>query len=96
MSKTKAIIKNKPETTNPVPVDNTVEKVDSMKRTILKGIVISVAKNPQWIYVRLIPENERVLAVIPKRFSQKVIGKLVSLESITDETGTSYRYIINE
>ena len=95
MSKTKSIINKNTETVKPIPKDKPVEEV-KMDRKTASGIVLSVAKNPQWIYVRLIPQNERVLAVIPKRFSQRVVGKLVNLEAITDETGTSYRYIINE
>lgn len=96
MSKPKPTTKKNSATLEPLPVNKTVEEPDVMKRVIVSGIALGIAKNPQWIYVRLIPQNERVLAVIPKRFAQKIVGKHINLEAITDETGTSYRYILNE
>jgi hypothetical protein len=95
MAKFKPIPK-KNAATQETPIEETVDVIEPMKRKIVSGIALSVAKNPQWIYVRLIPQNDRVLAIIPKRFSAKVTGKLINLEAITDETGTSYRYILNE
>jgi hypothetical protein len=95
MAKFKPIPKKNVAAPN-TPVEEAVDVIEPMKRNIVSGIALSVAKNPQWIYVRLIPQNERVLAIIPKRFAAKVTGKHINLEAITDETGTSYRYILNE
>lgn len=95
MAKSKPVTKKVVATLEPLPIHSTVE-AEPMSRTVVSGIASGVAKNPQWIYVRLLPQNERVLAIIPKRFADKVVGKHINLEAITDETGTSYRYLLNE
>lgn len=60
---------------------------------IYKGVCISQARNPQWIYVKISGVENKIAAVIPRRLTGKLIGKPVYIEAITDSTGTSYRYV---
>ena len=56
--------------------------------------VLSQAKNPQWVYVKINGIDGKHPAIIPKRLTGKLVGKSVKVEAITDDTGTSYRYVI--
>ena len=94
MKKTKLKIK--------VPVDVEIEEitveipiVDEPKRThVFAAKVLRQAINPQWIYCVAIEQDLGCIHVaIPRRMTNKLVGKNIQVESITDITGTSYRYV---
>ena len=60
---------------------------------IYDAVVLSQAKNPQWIYVRINGMDGKFPVIIPRRLTGKLVGKSVKVEAITDATGTSYRYV---
>ena len=60
---------------------------------IYDGTVISQAKNPQWVYVKIQGLEGKHPVIIPRRLSGKLDGKQIKVEAITDVTGTSYRYV---
>lgn len=56
--------------------------------------VIQQAPNLQWIYcVPVSRDLGKIAAIIPRRFSNKLVGKIVLIEAISDSLGTSYRYV---
>lgn len=60
---------------------------------VLQGVVLYQAPNPQWVYVRRLPENDKIAVAIPKRLTNRLVGKPIYIEAITDDAGTSYRYV---
>lgn len=58
---------------------------------IFEATCISQAPNPQWIYCKAQDKEGKLPVIIPKRLSGKLVGKRVTVEAISDETGTSYR-----
>jgi len=85
------------------PVDVEIEEipvvevpvVEEPKRThVFAAKVLKQAINPQWIYC---VSNEldlgRIHVAIPRRLTNKLVGKNIQVEAITDITGTSYRYV---
>ena len=69
--------------------------VDEPKRThVFTAKVLRQAINPQWIYCVAIEQDLGCIHVaIPRRMTNKLVGKNIQVESITDITGTSYRYV---
>lgn len=69
--------------------------VDEPKRThVFAAKVLRQAINPQWIYCVAIEQDLGCIHVaIPRRMTNKLVGKNIQVESITDITGTSYRYV---
>ena len=57
------------------------------------GIVLHQARNPNFVYVKLNGKDGRVPVCIPRRLSDKIAGKNINVEIITDEKGTTYRYV---
>ena len=74
------------------------EKIDPPKLdSKFFAVVISQAPNPQWIYVKSLESDMGKLPVIiPRRYTDKLVGKKIQVEAITDGVGTSYRYVPNE
>tara|TARA_R110000868_G_scaffold2677_1_gene18894 strand:+ start:466 stop:759 length:294 start_codon:yes stop_codon:yes gene_type:complete len=72
-----------------------VPVVDEPKRThVFAAKVLRQAINPQWIYCVAIEQDLGCIHVaIPRRMTNKLVGKNIQVESITDITGTSYRYV---
>ncbi len=59
-----------------------------------RGAVHSKAPNKSYIYVYIREIQKKVPVVIPRKFENHFTpGKNVNVEAITDETGTSYRYV---
>lgn len=75
---------------DPIPIP---EPEPPKKDGILEGLCLFQAKNPQWIYVKLKGVDGKIPVIIPRRLTGKLEGKKVYVESITDATGTSYRYV---
>lgn len=92
----------KPKLKIKAPVDVDIEEaqpvgviVEEPKRThVFAAKVLKQAINPQWIYC---VSNEldlgRIHVAIPRRMTNKLVGKNIQVEAITDITGTSYRYV---
>ena len=78
------------EKEQPVEVIPVVPKLD---RTF-KATVIAQAPNPQWVYVKS-PEADggKLAVIIPRRLTNKLTGKPILIEAISDHTGTSHRYV---
>ena len=57
------------------------------------GKVLTQAPNPNYVYVYLNELSKRVPVVVPRRFKGKLNGKTIKVEEITDNAGSSYRYI---
>lgn len=56
--------------------------------------VLKQAQNPQWIYCQAIEKDlGKVAVIIPRRLKDKLINKVIDVEAISDEIGTSYRYV---
>lgn len=60
---------------------------------VYDAMVLSQAKNPQWVYVRIGGMEGKFPVIIPRRLTGKLEGKQIKVEAITDVTGTSYRYV---
>jgi hypothetical protein len=58
-----------------------------------RGRVLFGAKNPNYVYVKLDQRDGKVPVCIPRRLQNKLDGKNINVELITDDTGTTYRYI---
>jgi hypothetical protein len=58
-----------------------------------RGRVLFGAKNPNYVYVKLDGKDGKVPVCIPRRMQNRLDGKNINVEIITDETGTSYRYV---
>lgn len=64
------------------------------KETTFMAKVIQQAKNPQWVYCIAIGKDlGKIPAIIPRRLTGKLEGKLIMLEAISDANGTSYRLV---
>ena len=61
---------------------------------ILRGIVHSKAPNKSYLYVYIKEIQKKVPVVIPRKLVDHLLaGKNVNVEVITDNVGTSYRYV---
>lgn len=71
-----------------------VEPTSPVRSEVLLMKVLKQAHNPQWVYCSA-PERDmgKVPVIIPRRMKDKLVGKLIEVEAISDELGTSYRYV---
>ena len=61
---------------------------------ILRGVVHSKAPNRSYLYVYIKEIQKKVPVVIPRKLENHLLpGKNVNVEVITDDRGTSYRYV---
>lgn len=61
---------------------------------ILRGVVHSKAPNRSYLYVYIKEIKKKVPVVIPRKLENHLLpGKNVNVEVITDNVGTSYRYV---
>ena len=61
---------------------------------ILRGVVHSKAPNRSYLYVYIKEIKKKVPVVIPRKLENHLLpGKNVNVEVITDDRGTSYRYV---
>lgn len=58
-----------------------------------RGIVLHAARNPNYVYVKLHGREGKVPVCVPRRLKDSLTGKNINVEIITDDTGTSYRYV---
>ena len=58
----------------------------------LRAVVQSQARNPQWVFASIDGIEGKCVVAIPRRFTGKLEGKVINVEVIKDETGTSYRH----
>lgn len=54
--------------------------------------VIKVAPNKKYVYAFIRDLNTKVAVLVPKKLSQRLVGKSILIESIEDTNGISYRY----
>jgi hypothetical protein len=57
------------------------------------GKVTHQAPNPNYVYVYLKELSKKVPVIVPRRFKGKLNGKTIKVEEITDNAGSSYRYV---
>lgn len=70
------------------------EPTSPVKTDVIKMKVLKQAQNPQWIYCQAIERDlGKVPVIIPRRMKDKLVGKQIEVEAITDNLGTSYRYV---
>lgn len=72
----------------PVNVKESIPKLTDM----FTATVISQAINPQWVYIRG-KDGNKIPVIIPRKFSGMLLNKSILIEAISDNTGTSYRYV---
>ena len=61
---------------------------------IFQAKVMQQAKNPQWVYCVAIGRDlGKIAVIIPRRLTDRLIGKVITIEAISDDIGTSYRYV---
>jgi hypothetical protein len=72
-----------------------VPVVEEPKQTdVFTAKVLRQANNPQWVYCTAVGRDLGCIHVaIPRRLTQKLVNKNIQVEAITDQSGTSYRYV---
>lgn len=59
----------------------------------LYAVVIHEARNPRWVYAKIVGRDGKVPVTIPRRLRGKLEGKRIEIEAITDANGdTTYRH----
>ena len=58
-----------------------------------EGNVVGECPNPRYNYVVSNSIGKRVPMLVPHRLQGKLIGKTITFEGISDNKGTSYRYV---
>lgn len=92
--KVKASIKDVEAVVEPVivPVADEPEQTDVFTAKVLRQ-----ANNPQWVYCTAVGRDLGCIHVaIPRRLTQKLVNKNIEVEAITDQSGTSYRYVAGQ
>jgi hypothetical protein len=54
--------------------------------------VIKVAPNKKYVYGYVRETESKIPVLVPKKFSERLVGKLITVEVIEDVNGVSYRY----
>jgi hypothetical protein len=57
------------------------------------GIVLSECPNPRYNYVHNKEIGKKVPMLVPRKWQGKLVDKMVTFEAISDNKGTSYRYV---
>ena len=57
------------------------------------GMVLSECPNPRYNYVHNKQIGKKVPMLVPRTWQGKLVGKMVTFEEISDNKGTSYRYV---
>ena len=60
---------------------------------VFKAVVLSQAPNPQWVYGKATEVDGKLAIIIPRRLTKKLVGKSIYVEAISDNVGTTYRYV---
>lgn len=59
----------------------------------VNGVVLHAAKNPDWVMTKLEHQEGKVPVKIGRKFRDKLIGKRILIDAITDASGrTTYRH----
>lgn len=58
------------------------------------GMVLSYAKNPNWVWCEIVGMEGKKPVAIPRRLRGKLLNKRIPIHAITDATGTTYRHTI--
>lgn len=58
----------------------------------ISGRVKKLALNPRWVYCLIDGMENLKPVMVPSRLRDRILGKNIAIEAITDATGTSYRY----
>ena len=58
-----------------------------------RGKVLSICPNPRFNMVHFKEIGKKVPVLVPNRFSERFLGKMICFEVIKSETGVSYRYV---
>jgi hypothetical protein len=88
MKKKKPVVK--------APIVDVPEPVleDPHKTDVFMAKITQQAKNPQWVYGVVHGRDlGRIAIAIPRRLTDKLVGKHIQVEAISDSTGVSYRYV---
>ena len=59
---------------------------------VLTGSVLRSARNPNWVYAKIIGMEGKHPVAIPRRLREKLVGKKIQIHAITDINGTTYRH----
>ena len=57
------------------------------------GMVLTECPNPRYNYVHNKEIGKKVPMLVPRKWQGKLVGKMVTFEAISDNKGTSYRYV---
>ncbi len=57
------------------------------------GQVLGECPNPKYNYVFNKEIGKKIPMLVPRKWQGKLIGKVITFEAISDNTGTSYRYV---
>lgn len=60
--------------------------------TRLKALVLKSAPNPRWVYASIAGVPNKHPVAIPAKLRDRLVGKHIEVEAITDANGTTYRY----
>ena len=58
-----------------------------------EGNIVGECPNPRYNYVVSRSIGRRVPMLVPRKLQGKLIGKTITFEAISDNKGTSYRYV---
>lgn len=94
MKKLKPKVKAPVDEIEPVIEPVIVPVEDPQQTSIFAAKVLKQANNPQWVYCVAVGQDlGRIHVAIPRRLTDKLVGKNIQVEAISDITGTSYRYV---
>jgi len=57
------------------------------------GDVLGECPNPRYNYVFNKEIGKKIPMLVPRKWQGKLVGKIITFEAISDDTGTSYRYV---
>ncbi len=57
------------------------------------GQVVGECPNPRYNYVVNKEIGKRIAMLVPRKWQGRLIGKVITFEAISDNKGTSYRYV---
>tara|TARA_R110000744_G_scaffold49249_3_gene107029 strand:- start:324 stop:704 length:381 start_codon:yes stop_codon:yes gene_type:complete len=57
------------------------------------GHVVGECPNPRYNYVVNKEIKKRIPMLVPRKWQGRLIGKVITFEAISDNKGTSYRYV---
>lgn len=60
---------------------------------VFQAVVMQQAPNPQWVYAKAPDVDGKLAVIIPRRLKDKLVGKRIYVEAISDAIGTTYRYV---